>query len=1033
VKPTNPIAGLLVSLFLASCGAGENSAAPESNIQPVAYPTVDANFLSAVKWRFVGPFRGGRVVAVAGHPDDPYVYYFGAAHGGVWKTTDAGQHWKNVSDGFIEFPAIGALDVSLSNPDVIYAGTGEGLQRQYISPGDGVYKSTDAGETWTNVGLQKTRHISRLRIHPTNPDIVYVAAMGDMFGPNPERGVYRTTDGGESWEQILYKGETTGSVDLDIDRNNPGVIFASMNHHVTYPWNEESGGPTSGLFKSTDGGDTWTDVTRNPGMPTVMVGKIGISISPADSDRLYAFVEADAGFGGIYRSDDAADTWQMTHQDIDGLQLANSFHHITADPQDPDVVYIQPITGFQKSIDAGRTFERMPTLGWDPHALWIAPNDSRRMIDGGDGGAAVTLNGGDTWSSLENQPTADLLSLAVDNQEPYWIYAAQNDNSHIAMPSQTDDPAIAWMHYLPLPIGEGGHTAVKPDGSVVYAADRSKLFRFIRKTGQRPEISVWPDVEYGMGVKDVKYRFYYSLPVLLSPHDSGVLYTAAQFMFRSTDEGQTWEEISPDLTQNREDVMGGVPGGPISSNGSSLFFSSLIRTIAESPLREGELWVGTDDSTVQVSRDGGASWLDVSPPDLPEWTTITAIDVSAHQPGTVYISGGRHRVSDRTPYLYKTTDYGNTWQRITNGIGKNDYSWVIREDPVRQGLLYAGTETGAHVSFDAGESWQSLQRNLPSVLVMHMVVKDDDLVIATHGRGFWIMDNISALRGITPDVVSAQTHLFEIVPTDRRLSGGRNWTRIKSRNVAENPPRGVVIEYYMAEEPANDMSLTIKEAGGEIIQRFSSQSDDSRSPPAEAGTNRFIWDMRYSGNQLPLSAGALPEYEYYPPPSRPVAPPGQYIAMLTVDGQTVEQNFEIRRNDGAAASDADLRAQFELMIDIRDRVNDVSDLVIKIREVRARIAGLAEAETALRQLDDIEGILTMWMGSEAHPMMFGTPGQIQKLSRLSGAVIAADAKPTAAMYAVFADLSERFELQRERLQQINNQELAPSQSSGRER
>ena len=390
-------------------------------------------------------------------------------------------------------------------------------------------------------------------------------------------------------------------------------------------------------------------------------------------------------------------------------------------------------------------------------------------------------------------------------------------------------------------------------------------------------------------------------------------------------------------------------------------------------------------------------------------------------------------MSDRTPYLYKTTDYGNTWQRITNGIGKKDYSWVIREDPVRQGLLYAGTETGAYVSFDAGESWQSLRRNLPPVLVMHMVVKDDDLVIATHGRGFWIMDNISALRGITPDVVSAQTHLFEIVPTDRRLSSGRNWTRIKSRNVAENPPRGVVIEYYMAEEPANDMSLTIKEAGGEIIQRFSSQSDDSPSPPAGAGMNRFIWDMRYSGNQLPLSAGALPEYEYYPPPSRPVAPPGQYIAMLTVDGQTVEQNFEIRRNDGAAASDADLRAQFELMIDIRDRVNDVSDLVIKIREVRARIAGLAEAETALRQLDDIEGILTMWMGSEAHPMMFGTPGQIQKLSRLSGAVIAADAKPTAAMYAVFADLSERFELQRERLQQINNQELAPSQSGGRER
>jgi hypothetical protein len=384
-------------------------------------------------------------------------------------------------------------------------------------------------------------------------------------------------------------------------------------------------------------------------------------------------------------------------------------------------------------------------------------------------------------------------------------------------------------------------------------------------------------------------------------------------------------------------------------------------------------------------------------------------------------------VSDRTPYLYKTTDYGNTWQRITNGIGDFDYSWVIREDPVRPGLLYAGTETGAYVSFDAGESWQSLQQNLPPVLVMHMVVKDDDLVIATHGRGFWIMDNISALRGITSDVVLAQTHLFEIVPTERRLSGGRHWTRIKSLNVGRNPPRGVVIEYYLAEESASDMSLTIMEAGGEIIQRFSSQSDDSRSPSAEAGTNRFIWDMRYPGNQLPLSAGALPEYEYYGPPARPVAPPGQYIAMLTVDGQTVEQNFEIRRIEGAAASDADLRAQFELMVDIRDRVKDVSDLVIKTREIRARMAGLAEAETALRQLDDIEGILTMWMGTEDHPMMFGTPALIQKLSRLSGAVIAADAKPTTAMYAVFADLSERLESQRERVHQISDQELAPPQ------
>ena len=1028
MKFNNLIAGLLVGVALIGCVTGDNL----QDLKSAESPSVDASFLLALEWRFVGPMRGGRVTAVAGVLDDPLVYYFGAAHGGVWKTTDAGIHWRNVSDGFFEFPAVGALDVSFSDPNVIYAGTGEGLQRQFISPGNGVYKSTDAGATWTHVGLQKTRHIARLRIHPSNPDIVYVAAMGDMFGPNPERGVYRSTDGGATWERILYRGETTGAVDLTIDPRNPKVIIAALNHHVTYPWDEESGGPSTGLFKTSDGGDSWTDLTRMPGMPKGLIGKICVAISPARPSRVYAFIEADEGAGGIYRSDDGGSTWQRTHHDPAKMEIPNSYNHITADPQDPDAVYIQPITGLQRSTDAGRTFNYVSLENWDPHALWIDPQDACRMIEGGDGGASVTLNGGESWSRLDNQPTADLLSLAVDDQTPYWIYGSQNDNSHLGIPSRSYDRSIGPRHYLQIPVGEGGQTAVKPDGSVVYANDRSRTNRFDRETGQAPQISVWPEWVFGTPAKDIKYRFYYSFPVLLSPHDAGVLYTAAQYLFRSTDEGQSWEQISPDLTRNRRAVMGETSGGPISSNASSLFHVSLIRTIAESPLAEGELWVGTDDSSVQLSQDGGQSWRNVSPPDLPEWTTITAIDVSPHRQGTVYISGERHRVSDRTPYLYKTTDSGKTWTRITNGIRENDYSWVIREDSVRPGLLYAGTETGVYCSFDAGASWQSLQRNLPPVMVMQMLVKDDDIVVATHGRGFWILDNISSLRAITPEISAAPVHLFEVVPALRRPWGGGGYSG--RSDAARNPPRGVMIEYYLAQASTGEVTFTLTETGGAIIRTFSSESGGRRSPSARAGMNRFFWDMRYPGTQMPPSAGALNGFQSsdYSPPSAPIAPPGRYLVRLSVDGQDYERPFEIRKDPRVKASDADLRAQFDLMVGIRDRFAAVVDTVMRIRAVRAQLAGrrpaLSEdarvkADAILAKFKQIEGTLTIWMGSQAHPMMWGPPGLTEKLSSLSGAVGGAEVRPTKSMVAVFEDLSERHEAQGQRLNQIIKEEV----------
>jgi photosystem II stability/assembly factor-like uncharacterized protein len=997
-------------------------------------PVSDNSFLSAVEWRFVGPYRGGRVIAVAGVPGDPLVYYFGSAHGGVWKTTDAGLNWRNVSDHYIDFPAVGALDVSPSDPNVIFVGTGEGLQRQYISPGNGVYKSTDGGDTWINVGLSETRHIAKVRIHPNNPNIVYVAAMGNMFGPNPDRGVFRTVDGGKTWKKILYAGETAGAVDLTIDPAHPNILFAALNHHVTYPWNEESGGPSTGLFKTEDGGDTWTDITSHPGLPQGLIGKIGISISAARPNRVYAIIEANKG--GVYRSDDGGSTWQMTYTDPRKLEIPNSYNHITADPRDPDSVYIQVLDepGFWKSTDGGRTFEKQPTQNWDHHALWIDPHDSRRMIDGGDGGAAVTSNGGKSWSSLENQPTADLLSLAVDDQQPYWIYGAQNDNSHIAIPSRVDGETIGWQDYRPLPGGEGGQTAVKPDGSVVYMCDRANLSRFDTRTGQTSDISVWPEAVYGARNRDVKYRFYYTCPVLLSPHNSGVLYTAAQYLFRSTDEGYSWDKISPDLTRNRQDVMGSISGGPISSNASSLFYVSLIRTIAESPLQPGELWVGTDDSSIHVSRDGGKGWRDISPPELPEWTTITAIEVSSHRRGTAYISGERHRVGDRTPYLYKTTDYGNTWRRISNGLKKDDYSWVIREDPIRPGLLFAGTETGAYVSLDAGESWRPLQGNLPPAIVMNMAIKGNDLVVATHGRGFWILDNFSFLRQITPEVASAPVHLFEVVPTIRVRKASASKISPESEVTAKNPPSGVMIDYYLAEAPKGDVTLTISDANGTMVRTFSSRSQEGPSPTTNSGMNRFLWDLQYSNVELPVVAGALGVSDadrWFP--AAPVAPPGRYVVRLTVDGLDYERPFEIRIDPRVKASAADLQAQFELMVSIQKRLSEAIDIVMKIRDVRTQLESRRTdmqegprlaADRVLEQLREIEGSLMRWMGSPSHPMMWDAPGLIDKLSRLSQAA-AENAKPTKSMYQLFEDLSGRLKVQRNRLNRVIDDEVAP--------
>jgi photosystem II stability/assembly factor-like uncharacterized protein len=1019
------------------------------------YPRVDPAFLSALQWRLVGPFRGGRAPAVVGDPNDPMVFYMATAHGGVWKTVDAGANWRNVTDRFFDLASVGAVDVSRSNSKIVYVGTGEGNAYQHTTPGDGVWKSIDGGDTWTKIGLANTKHIARIVIDPTNPDIVYVAARGDIYGTNPDRGIFRTKDGGRTWERVLYKSDKAGAIGLSMDAANSNILIASLNEYARLPWDEVSGGPDSGIYKTTDGGTTWSEITRSPGLPKGVIGKSVLAISPARPTRYYAMIEANDG--GLFRSDDSGSTWTRVSADVAMLFNPMMYFQIAADTGDADTLYVLS-QALYKSTDGGRTFTVMPMRHADHHQLWIDPSNPKRMIDGGDGGGTITLDGGLSWSTIDNQPTSELFSLAIDDQDPYWLYAAQNDNSHIAVPSRSHSGAIGWPDVIDIGGGEGGRTAVKPDGSVVYACDRTAMVRWERKTGRTEDISVWPENEFGAPVKDVKYRFYYTFPVMVSSHDPNVIYTAAQYVFRSSNEGMSWDKISGDLTRNRQDKMQELIGRPLTTIESSLYYVSTIRTIAESPLKKGELWISTDDSTVQMSPDGGKTWKNVSPPDLPEWSTILALDVSHHAPGTVYLAAERHRVSDLQPYLYKTTDYGKTWQKITNGIAAPSFTYVIREDPIKPGLLFAGTETGVYVSFDDGAAWQSLRRNMPPASANNMLVKNDDLVVATSGRGFWILDNISALRQITPEITSAPVHLFTPRPAIRQGGGrgtfrsggtfnGLQYVNGSGTSVAyqdtqgpdgvvrptlldggQNPPAGAMLEYYLSQVPSGPLTLSIIDAGGHEVRRFSNQSKDGQGVPARAGMNRFVWDLRYAAARSGDSAVPLPSISA-PRSTPPIAPPGRYIVRLTDGSQTYEERLDVGRDPNGNATDADLQAQFDLAVQIRDTLSLVNDGLRKVHEAEQRLEKLPQSDAATPQvkslqekLHAIEGELTRLPGR--NPMYLPPKALDNKLSALSSVVSGREGRPTKQMYDVFQYLSQRADSVLAQLKDIVDKELS---------
>jgi photosystem II stability/assembly factor-like uncharacterized protein len=969
------------------------SASPDQH--PASHPSIAlaADYLHGLRWRLIGPFRGGRVVAVAGDPVHPQVFYFGSTGGGVWKTTDGGQFWENVSDGYFKRASVGGLAVAPSDPNVLYAGMGEATIRGNVSHGDGLYRSTDAGKSWTHVGLGDTRQIAKVRVHPSDPDTVYVAALGHAHGPNADRGVFRSRDGGRTWQHVLARGEDVGAGDLALDPSNPRILYATTWRARRLPYVLQSGGDGCGIFQSTDGGDTWTELTRNKGLPSGTVGKIGVAVSPARPERVWAIVEAEDG--GVYRSDDAGKTWQRVSEDR-GLRLRPWYYmHIIADPSDPETVYVLNETAF-RSVDGGKTFEKLPVPHGDNHDLWIDPRDSRRMIAGHDGGACVSFTGGDTWSDIYNQPTAEFYHVTTDEQVPYRVYGAQQDNTTMSLPSRSRNSAILAADAEEVGGGESGYIAVRADDpNIVYAGSYlGYLTRYDRRTGQRRNIMVWPESLGGTPASEARYRFQWTFPVLLSPHDPNTLYTAANHVFRSTDEGASWDEISPDLTRNDPTHLG-PSGGPITKDNVGTEYYCTVFALAESPRERGLLWAGSDDGLVHLSRDGGANWQNVTPPELPEWALISIIEPSPHDAATAYLAATRYKLDDFAPYLYKTADYGRTWMRITGDLPADVFTRVIREDPERAGLLYCGTETGLYFSFDDGAHWHPLGAGLPVVPIHDLVVKGTDLIAATHGRSFWILDDIGPLRQMTTETPHEPLHLFAPRPAVRLWSDHESeapreaspakqygfsnaWTvtyrteeaptgEIVERplNAGQNPRDGVYIFYTLRERPADPVTLTILDGEGREIRTFTSEppkaeqprSDDSAEPMApeqtlaekatkkdekkeprvatEPGLNCFVWDMRY-----PEARKRAPREGVKDDEGRlagPLAAPGQYAVRLTAGEHNATVPFEVHKDPRIAASDEDLVAQFQLALAIRDKVSETHDAINTVRSIRRQV------------------------------------------------------------------------------------------------
>ena len=929
----------LAAVITVTAGLAPAVSVPAS---PLAAQQVDTLAFKDLRYRMVGPYRGGRSTAAAGFVNDPDRWLMGTTGGGVWESDDNGVTWRNISDGFFG-GSIGAVKVADSDPNVIYVGQGSMDIRGNTSAGRGAWKSMDAGRTWSFIGLREAGQIGRIEVHPRDHDLVYAAALGHPFGKNPERGVFRSRDGGSTWEHVLSLNDSTGASDLTMDMTNPRILYAGMWRGERKPWALISGAEEGGVYKTTDGGDSWTKL--GGGLPEGLVGKVGVSVSPADPDRVWAIIEAEPD-GGVYRSDDGGANWTRTNSDNNLRQRAWYYTHVQADPVDPNTVYALN-TSMYRSVDGGTTFEVIPVPHGDVHDLWIHPDDASRMVVANDGGAQVSVNGGETWSTYFNQPTAELYDVIVDNGFPYRLYGAQQDNTTISVTAWSDvNTLYPKQHWLNIGGCETGPIALHPNRPhIVYAGCYGGVMdRYDLQSGQRRNIMLYPQLQLGMAAKDLRHRFQWVSPMLVSQHDPRVIYHGSQHVNRSRDEGVNWETISPDLTTDNP-AHQEQSGGPINADVTGVEIYNVVFSLAESPFDADEIWAGSDDGRVHITRDGGVNWTEITPAAMPELGTVDEIELSTHRPGRAYLAVQRYRLDDFGPYVFRTDDFGATWTLNTTGIPDDHPVRTVREDPVRSGLVFAGTEYGVFASFDAGSSWQSFQRNLPETPVTGMRVAHDDLIISTQGRSFWILDDISPLREIE-DAVAAGTYLF--TPRDARRLTNVGVAGLSELN-PEPAPSGAQIHYYLAEEPDEDVLIEIMDASGAVVRTFASDSAAAEETDGEriaraAGLNRIAWTISYLGPELPEGAVA---WGYS---GGVTAPPGVYSVRLTVGETVLERNFELFADPRIPeVTVASYQEQFRVAMLARDSINSISRAIDDLAAIRDQVEAVLERARAAGQ------------------------------------------------------------------------------------